>query len=155
MPLQFLRELLAASSGQRTPRRHGLHELHVAAGALLIEAAQLDGHFDERERTAIVKVLRERFDLPADEVAALMEAAAEKAGQSTQLFEFTRLIARHFGEAERIELLEMLLEVTYADGVLHDFEAGMLRHLGQLLYVTDRDRGDARKRVLARLSSST
>ncbi len=147
MPLQFLRDLFA----REAPRRHGAHELHVAAGALLIEAALLDGHFDARERDAIGKVLRERFSLAEDEVAELMAAAEARAGESTQLFEFTRVIARHFAEAERIELIEMLCEVMYADGTLHDLEAGMLRHLGQLLYVTDRDRGEARKRVLARL----
>jgi uncharacterized tellurite resistance protein B-like protein len=151
MPLQFLRDLFAASAA---PRRHDPHELHLAAGALLIEAAELDGHFDARERTAIAAVLRGKFSLTDEEVADLMQAAGQRVGQSTQLFEFTRVIGRHFAEPERIELFEMLFEVMYADGVLHDFEAGMLRQLGQLLYVTDRDRGAARKRVLARLSST-
>ena len=52
---------------------------------------------------------------------------------------------------ERIELIEMIWEVVYADGELHDYEANLLRRLGGLLYVSDRERGDARKRVLARL----
>ena len=45
----------------------------------------------------------------------------------------------------------MLWEVAYADGVLHDYEANLMRRVGGLIYVTDRDRGDARRRVLERL----
>src|SRR5262245_34040260 len=83
------------------------HELHLAAGALLIEAASLDGHFDERERATIERALKGRFDLSAAEVGELMAAAEQKVKDSTQLFEFTRVIGRHFSAEERIELMEM------------------------------------------------
>ncbi len=56
-----------------------------------------------------------------------------------------------FSDAERIELIEMLWEVAYADGVVHDYEHNLLRRIAGLIYVTDRDRGLARNRVLARL----
>jgi uncharacterized tellurite resistance protein B-like protein len=48
-------------------------------------------------------------------------------------------------------IIEMLWEVVYADGVLHDYEANLLRRIGGLIYVSDRDRGAARKRVMKRL----
>jgi uncharacterized tellurite resistance protein B-like protein len=48
-------------------------------------------------------------------------------------------------------MIEMLWEVVYADGELHDLEASLLRRVGGLLYVSDRDRGAARMRVLNRL----
>jgi uncharacterized tellurite resistance protein B-like protein len=132
-------------------RVHQPHELHLAAGALLIEAALLDGHFDDRERTTVARVLKDRFELSASEVDELMAAAEQKVKNSTQLFEFTRVIGRHFSTEERIELMEMLCEVVYADGELHDYEASLLRRVGELIYISDRDRGDARKRVLRRL----
>jgi uncharacterized tellurite resistance protein B-like protein len=133
------------------PRHHQRHELHLAAGALLIEAASLDGHFDQNERSTIARILKDCFDLSAAEVDELIEAAEAKVTQSTQLFEFTRVIGRHFSAEERIELVEKLCEVVYADGTLHEHEASLLRRIGELVYVSDRDRGDARKRVLRRL----
>ncbi|MBL8703399.1 MAG: TerB family tellurite resistance protein [Rhodospirillales bacterium] len=139
------------SPGQAGTPKHAKHEMQIAAGALLIEAAMLDGHFDDRERAAIERVLRERFDLSPAETADLVAAAEAKVSDSTQLFEFTRVIARHFSEEERIRLVEMLCEVMYADGALHDYEASLFRKIGELIHVSDRDRGDARKRVLARL----
>jgi uncharacterized tellurite resistance protein B-like protein len=147
--LQHIKNLFAASA--EPPRRHGLHEKHIAAGALLIEAAQLDGHFDRRERAAIHAVLTRKFRLSPEETADLVAAAEERVAASTQLFEFTRVIARHFPEEERIELVEMLCEVIYADGVLHEYEASLFRRASELIHVSDRDRGEARKRVLARL----
>ena len=45
----------------------------------------------------------------------------------------------------------MLWEVAYADGALHDYEASLLRRVAGLLYVSDRDNGEARLRVMAKL----
>jgi len=150
--LQHIKNLFAPSAAPS--RKHGLHEKHIAAGALLIEAALLDGHFDDRERAAIEAVLTRTFALSPAETADLVAAAEEKVAASTQLFEFTRVIARDFPEQERIELVEMLCEVIYADGALHEYEASLFRRASELIHVSDRDRGEARKRVLARLGKS-
>jgi uncharacterized tellurite resistance protein B-like protein len=44
-----------------------------------------------------------------------------------------------------------LWEVVSAAGTLHDDEAQLLRRLAGLLFVADRDSGEARKRALAKL----
>ena len=54
-------------------------------------------------------------------------------------------------EEERIGVIEMLWEVAYADGELHDYEASLLRRVAGLLYVSDRANGEARLRVMAKL----
>ena len=48
-------------------------------------------------------------------------------------------------------MIEMLWEVAYADGILHDFEANLIRRATGLLHVSDRESGVARKRVLEQL----
>ena len=45
----------------------------------------------------------------------------------------------------------MIYEVIYADDALHDVEASLMRKLGELIYLTDRERNEARQRVLRRL----
>jgi uncharacterized tellurite resistance protein B-like protein len=45
----------------------------------------------------------------------------------------------------------MLWEVAYADGVLDPEEDALIRKIGGLIYITDRDRMLARKRVLERM----
>ena len=130
---------------------HSHDELQLAAAALLVEAATLDGHYGETEQAAIDKLLREKFSLKDEEAQSLHDLAVTEQSEASQLLGFTRTIKDRYSLEERIELIEMIWEVVYADGELHDYEANLLRRLGGLLYVSDRERGDARKRVLARL----
>ncbi|MBL6946640.1 MAG: TerB family tellurite resistance protein [Rhodospirillales bacterium] len=131
------------------------HELHLAAAALMIEAATLDGSYADAERDTISRVLRAQFDLDAGAVDALIEKADAKVSQSIQILGFTKVIKDRLEPEERAIIMEMLWEVAYADGEVHDYEASLVRRVAGLLYVTDKESGAARKRVLARLDSGT
>lgn len=127
------------------------HRTRLAAAALLVEAAQLDGHMDEAERARIHSVLSGHFGLGDDEAARLVAEAREAVEQSVELHGFTKAVKDTFDADQRIRLIEMLWEVAYADGHLHDYEANLVRRVAGLLYVPDQDSGAARKRALARL----
>ena len=133
------------------PRTHDFEERQLAAAALLVEAATMDGHFDAAERASVERLLRSRFQLDAATTTELLGQAEQAVAASVEWHGFTRAIKDGFDPAERLELIEMLWAVAYADGQLHDYEASLLRRITGLLYVTDRDSGEARKRVLARL----
>ena len=64
------------------------------------------------------------------------------ASESAELFHFTRIINERLSFEERVEIIEMLWEVAYADGVLDEYEDSLLRRVGGLIYVPDRERGD-------------
>ena len=146
---------LFAAAGSPPPTESGdANELHHAAAALFAEVAMSDDGFDDAERTTIRTLMTERFGLSEPEARALADAAEANAADSTHLMGFTRIIKDSYSPEERIELIEMIWEVVYADGVLHDHEDSLLRRIAGLVYVSDRDRGDARKRVLARLEAA-
>ncbi len=132
-----------------------IEEYQVAAAALLVEAAQMDETFDDLERATILSLLTGRFGLTAQEGEDLLDTAQEKVAQSSQLYGFTRAVKDAFSNEERIELLEMLWEVAYIDGELHDYEASLIRRVTGLLHVSDRDGGAARKRALEKLGLQT
>jgi uncharacterized tellurite resistance protein B-like protein len=132
--------------GAPPPARH-----RVAAAALLVEAARADGSFGGAERQRIERLLHQQFELEPEEADALLQAAEAAAEDSADWHGFTRDVLKAFDPAERVRLVEMLWEVAYADGVLHDYEASLLRRVGGLLHVSDRDRGEARLRVLRRM----
>jgi len=149
---------IKALFGERADARPGQtmeDELQLAAAVVLVEAARLDGVFDEREQAKVRELLGGRFGLSGNEVETLLEAAQAIQSERHQLLPYTRAIKQHFSEDERIRLMEMLWEVVYADDVLHDYEASLLRRIGGLIYVTDRERGAARRRVLERRAGST
>jgi len=122
-----------------------------AAASLLVVAARMDAVFDPRERQAISGLLRSRFGLTDAEARELMAAAENRAEQSQQIFPLTRIVEESFTPAERIELIEMLWEVIYADGRLDTYEANLMRRIAGLIHVSDAESGAARKRVLERL----
>ena len=132
-----------------TPLRPPHTRLSVAV--LLLEAARQDDHFDPSERTVIEKILTGRFHLSVQECTHLIEAAEKHVRNMVQLHGHTNDIAQEMTPQERIELIEMLWEVAYADGVLDPEEDHLIRRIGKLVYVEDRERVHARQRVLARI----
>ena len=123
----------------------------LAATALLVETAVMDETFDEAERATITRLIGARFALDPAAAQALVVEAEQAVDASIQLFGFTKSINDHFSPEQRVELMEMLWEVAYADGIVHDFEENLLRRIAGLIYVTDRDRGLARNKVRERL----
>ena len=111
----------------------------------------MDESFDEAERHRIVALAKARFDLSDAEAKELLEAALTEVADSSQLFGFTRVVNARFDYEERVELMEMLWQVAYADGELHDYESNLMRRIAGLIHVTDRDSGNARKRALESL----
>jgi len=126
-------------------------EKALVTAILLVEAASLDGSLDGEETETIATLLRSRFSLTDEEIATLMAAAHEAQEEANQLVRFTQRVKAEFSAEERVELVEMLWEVVYSDGRLDPYEANLLRRVSGLIYVTDRETGAARKRVLRRL----
>jgi uncharacterized tellurite resistance protein B-like protein len=134
----------------RNPR----DELQLALTALLVEAAHSKGDFDEREREVIARLLERRLKLSPEDARSLLAAGEREADRSVELFHFTRIINERLSFEQRVDLIEMLWEVAYADGILDKYQDTLLRRIGGLIYVPDRERGLARQRVLKRLGLS-
>ncbi len=140
-----------AVGGERMAPGAGVDGKQLAAATLMVEAACLDGNFDAAERDTIHSLLGRNFGLSEEESATLMSEAEGAQDEANHLLRFTRAIKDGYALEERVELIEMLWEVAYADGILHDYEANLLRRIGGLIYVSDRERGAARQRVASRL----
>ena len=130
-------------------------DLQVAAAALMIEAARADGTFGEAERQVIEALLVRHFQMPPELARQLMAQAERAADESVAWQGFTHAIKEALAPEQRLEIIEMLWEVAYADGHLHDYEASLLRRVAGLLYVSDRESGEARLRVMAKRGIKT
>jgi uncharacterized tellurite resistance protein B-like protein len=126
-------------------------KLEAASAALLVEAACMDGHFDEKERKKIVSLMKANFGLNNEESETLVNETQSVLEQTGDLYSFTRVIKDRFDQQERIQMIEMLWEVAFADGNVDYYESNLISRIAGLIYVNDIDRGEAKKRVMARL----
>ena len=135
----------------RAPEEEAVDRHRLAAAALLVTAGAMDDVFDDAERARVFELLQTRFEMSPEAARELLAEAEGLARESVDLHGFTSAIKQGFEPEERIDVVEMVWEVVYTDGVLHDHEASLMRRLAGLLGVSDRDSGAARVRVRERL----
>src|SRR6266403_3339115 len=140
----LLRFLTGLDDGRQSG---GRDDASFALAVLLIEVARSDDRVEVREQGIIERVLARRFGLDRSEVTRLMKAAEEGAIKATDLHRFTQTVVKEFSEEERIGVIEMLWGVAYSDGLLTGDEDALIRRVAGLIYVSDWERGEAKRRI--------
>ena len=137
MLLQKLKELLGRES--TTVREAEHRALELACAALMFEVARADFSVETIEQDAVTSLLKEQFNLNADEVSTITEAAVEQADAATCLFEFTRTLNELASAEQKRNLLAMMWRVAMADDALSRYEEHVIRKVADLLYVPHAD----------------
>ena len=127
------------------------NDLEILCG-LMIEAAYTDGQIDVSELEKIKSSLINIFHEDTDEVENVLKEAIENKNNSKSLHHYTSLINKSFSEEKKLLLIEILWEIVLSDGKIHDFESNLIRRLSGLLYISDINSGNARKRALDKIS---
>jgi uncharacterized tellurite resistance protein B-like protein len=147
--LEILRRWFASPDQNERPKID-VPPVHRAAASLLAHMALEDGALDAREIDRMCKIAYRTFHLDPANARTVIDAALRQAKQDVDLFRSVQPLVAEVAPGDRVKLIEMLWDVVYADGVVHDREVALMRKIAGLLYVTDADSGAARKRVLAR-----
>tara|TARA_B100001057_G_C22345492_1_gene754963 strand:- start:142 stop:591 length:450 start_codon:yes stop_codon:yes gene_type:complete len=115
---------------------------------LMVEAAYTDGNIDEGELNKIKFSLVNVFDEDPNEVDLALSDSIKNKNNSNSLHHYTSYINKNFSNDKKILLLEILWGIVLSDGEIHDFESNLIRRLAGLLYISDVDSGNAKKRAL-------
>ena len=145
-----LLDFLAGRDAWTSERR--VNDLPLAVAALLVELARMDDKVNAGERRTIEQLIGRAFTLDPKSVQSLVQRADQEMQRSTQYFPFTQEICRHASAEMRVQIIEMLWTVAYADGALNPDEDALIRQIAGLIQVSDWDRGAARKRALEKLA---
>ena len=132
--------------------RNDNKDLELLCG-LMIEAAYTDGQIDNSELIKIKSSLVNVFTEDSKEVDLVLEEALKNKNNSKSLHYYTSFINKNFDDDKKLLLIETLWEVVLSDGDIHDFESNLLRRLAGLLYISDVNSGNARKRALDKLKN--
>lgn len=149
---EFLGGLTANSSDTNAPDS-GLNDVQLAAAALMSHVIQADGVLRPIEKQRFEEVLSETYAISGAELNKLIKAAFVADSEAVDFYQFTSVLMNSLDETQRINFIEMLWEMVYADGVRHEMEDNVVWRVSELLGVSGRDRVLMRQRVQARLGT--
>ena len=143
--LDTLRNLLLGddpAAEQRAPI-----DTKLAAAVLLVQASSVDGDVALEEREMVRGLLARRFGLTDDGVEALVHEARAQEREAVDFYAFTSILKRDLDEDGRLEIVEMLWRMAWADGEVHPFEDNLIWRVSELLGISSRDRVLAKRDV--------
>ena len=144
-----IRKLIAevGDDGAGGGGRFDENDYRLAAAALLVHAAGIDGTVDASERERLRGLVRDRFQLDEADADELLAEATAMERQAVDLYSFTSRLNRALDEKGRARVIEMMWQVVFADGSVSEFEDNLIWRAADLLHVPRRERIALRNRV--------
>jgi uncharacterized tellurite resistance protein B-like protein len=133
--------------GEKHPSQFGDDDYRLAAVALLVHAATIDGDMSQNERDKLHFVVKRRFALDDALTDELIDKATQAEHEAVDLYHFTSLLNRTLDEEGRARVVEMMWEIVYADGRRDELEDNLLWRAADLLGVSQRQRIELRRRI--------
>lgn len=133
--LKDLFDSFTGSAESQSPRQL-THVLQLATAVLLVDVMRADTAMGAAERSRVMTSLREKFALADDELARLLELAEDTAKTSYDYHRFTSSMNEHFTQAQKIQVVEYMWQVAFADEHLDANENHLISKIAGLLHVT-------------------
>jgi uncharacterized tellurite resistance protein B-like protein len=134
MLLERFKHLWADISAERQeqPRERAFE---LAAAALMLEVTRADFAQTEDERQVLLQLLRDTFALSKEEVEHIEQQARDDVDRAVCLHGFVRTINDNADYDDKLQLVESLWKIAYADGDLDKYEEHLIRRIADLLYI--------------------
>ena len=144
---RFRKFLAEVAEGGKHPAHFDQNDYRLAAAALLVHTAEIDGNMSDTERRQLHAVLQHRFELTEADTQALISEATEAEHEAIDLYHFTTVINRSLDENGRQRIVQMMWEIVYADGRVSEFESNLIWRATDLLGISSRERIEIGRRV--------
>jgi uncharacterized tellurite resistance protein B-like protein len=129
---KFIRNTLTTTEEDTSPEQLD-HKLRIATTVLFLEMAYIDFNLAPEEEQHILDTLVELFKLQPDQVRELIEIAKDERNRKHDIWTFAGLIKTNFSREEKINILENLWMLIFADGKLDKYEDRLIRKISTLL----------------------
>ena len=125
--------------------------LETSITTLLIHAAKLDENYSQDEKITINKCLVGLGFGEKDEVEKLIDRCEVLEKESNQILHLTQEIKK-LKYTDRLKIIEVLVQVVYADGKMDEFEDNLIRRVCGLVYVENVDVGPMKENIKKKLT---
>ena len=133
--------------GDKHPSQFGEDDYRLAAAAMLVHAATIDGDMSPSENEKLHAIIKQRFNLDDAATEELIQKATAAEHESVDLYHFTHQLNRSLDEAGRARIVEMMWQIVYADGRRDELEDNLVWRAADLLGVSPRERVELRRHV--------
>ncbi len=124
-----------------------LNNKSILVAALLIHAAKIDENYTNDERKIIKKAIIDLNNISTEEAEKILNESEKIEEESNQIVEFTKEIKKYSMEF-RLKIIEIVWKIVYSDGTNDNYESNLIRRICGLLYVSDKDNGIIKNKVL-------
>lgn len=124
----------------------------IAFTALLVEAARADEIYTDKEKGLIAKLVKQQFGIDDAEALSLREKAEAAQAEANDLYRFSSTVKSGLTAEEKIQLIEGMWQIILSDDARDPYEDMIVRRLCGLIYLSDQEAQEARRRVEQRQS---
>ena len=121
----------------------------LAIISVLVEAANIDEVFEEREKNIISTIIQKQFSISDVKlINETIDKVNKSLAESGDLVSHTKKIKNSWSLDKRKKIIEMLWKVCLVDNSLDPYEDMLIRKIAGLLYVDPKDCNEAKQKVL-------
>ena len=142
--LKALKEFLHGTSETTAPVNHSLE---MAAAVLMMEISLADSVLQSEERQLMEQSMQKHFHLTAEETESILSLARKEVDHAVSLYDFTQKLKNSLSMEERIQIIEILWRIAFADSVVDKYEEYFVRKIADLLYLSHSDYIKAKHRA--------
>ena len=137
--LKKIKSLFFKTSGEETAEVQVAQTIDKTCASLIIEVALADKVFDESEINLLKNMLLETYSLKLDDANELIANAEKTVNESTSLYGYTREVNDNFDYQSKLDLLDQLWRMAFADGNIDKYEEHVVRKISDLIHISHND----------------
>ena len=121
--------------------------VRLATAALFVEMTRIDSQVTREEEEHLLASIESTLQVDSEDADEVLKLAKAEASEAIELFQFTRLVDKSFSAEGKVQVVEKLWEIAFADAHLAVEEEHLVRKIANLLHVPHRDFIAAKKRA--------
>jgi len=137
--LKKIKSLFFKTSEEETAEVQVTQTIDKTCASLIIEVAFADKVFDESEINLLKNMLLDTYSLKLDDANELIANAEKTVNESTSLYGYTREVNDNFDYQLKLDLLDQLWRMAFADGNIDKYEEHVVRKISDLIHITHND----------------
>ena len=137
--LKKIKSLFFKTSEEETTEVQVAQTIDKTCASLIIEVALADKVFDESEINLLKKMLLDTYALKLDDANELIANAEKTVNESTSLYGYTREVNDNFDYQSKLDLLDQLWRMAFADGNIDKYEEHVVRKISDLIHISHND----------------